>query len=200
MKKAIAAILSIAAIALPQSAIAQIQAARITTNNGKKAFVFWGLGTAGNTVNLTVSGLINAARIATPNACGFVVFKPRSGESIISYRGHSGFNAYTPSTYALATTASVPICNSSTLPVTVPFIAANGSLVFPSASPTNAEMITQITRNIKIGKCGMIRYTYPAGEFTDSTQFSVGNFLESSGDISGVAPPICFKGILYKPL
>jgi hypothetical protein len=198
MKK-VAALIALA-IAIPQAAIAQVQAAQITTNNGKKAFIFWGLGEAGTTVNLTVSGLIDAARIVAPNTCGFAVFKPKSGESIISYKGHSGFSVYSPSTYAKPSAASVPTCTVSTPAITAPFIAVNGSLVFPSTSATNAEMITQITRNIKIGKCGMIRYIYPAGEFSDSTMFSVGNFIESAGDISGQLPPICYKGILYKPL
>lgn len=200
MKEIIAAFLAIAAIVFPQSAIAQTQAARTTTSNGKQAFVFWGLGNAGTTVNLTVSGLIDAARTAAPNTCGFAVFKPKSGESIISYRGHSGFNAYNPSSYAKPSAAPVPTCTASTPPVTAPFIAANGSLVFPSASATNAEMITQITRNIKIGKCGMIRYIYPTGEYSDSTLFSINNFVEAAGDIENKLPPICYKGILYNPL
>lgn len=202
MKKLIAAILSIAAIALPQSAIAN---GHITNTAGTKIFVFTGL-TPDQSVPVRIVGWPRD-KATVPNACGLTIIAPSTGATILQIATASSMIDV-----ASLPVQTVPTCSAGTLaePRTANFKTSTGSVVLVGQAAGSIRIIQDITRNIKSNGCGIARLSPPKQTFAgnwwlEGTSFIVGGQTLYSDDMLGtpetsICKTVGTQKVKYVPL
>jgi hypothetical protein len=184
MKKVVAAIFSIAAIALaPLSAIAN---GFVTSAAGNKIFVFTGL-TPDQSVPVTISGWPKDKNTA-PNACGLTIIAPSTGGAILQIAPQSGMMIDATSLPVQA----IPTCVGAALaePRTANFRTATGQVVLIGQAASQVRIIQNITRNIKANGCGIARLSPPrrgfaGGWWFEGTSFTFGEETLFADDLFG---------------
>lgn len=206
MKKVIAAIFSIAAIAIPQVAIAEFRGYSELNLAGRRRFIFEGM--SPSSVATVSLGMWFFDKVYTPNACGLVVIKMRTNQSFRVVTNAQGSDMGIPFSFTglpNLPTQSIPICANGQLsePRTEPFKSSDGSIVLIGQSPSVPlalrVMITQ-QAVIKTNQCGMGRLLSPKentalGAYSwemSGFQFGTENYTGQQV-ISNAPPPICKK-------
>ncbi len=168
MKK-IAALMAIAAIALPQSAIAD---GFVTNKAGIKSFVFTGL-PLNQAVPIQIVGWPKD-KATTPNACGLTIVAPTTGATIMMI----AFPSAPLVEAASLPVQTIPTCSGGVLaePRTANFRTSTGSVVLINQTAGTIRIVQQISRTIKSNGCGIAKLNPPKQTFAGGWWFEGGSF------------------------